>query len=181
MLRSIPPQPHFWWLIFGSNCAVGQSGKAHTRTTLVAFEFELIETFSWLLCSEYASGPSYLFVPRFHRLSLASPLAKAHTHPVYCVDVIGTQNAHNIITVSTDGKLCNWNLDMLKEPIESYDLQCGASKTVAATSIAFPHGDTGSFLAGSEEGLIYPFTRQGGKADFGEPFVGHSGPVTVRL
>ncbi len=100
---------------------------------------------------------------------------------MYCVDVVGTQNAHNIITISTDGKLCNWNLDMLKEPIESYDLQCGNSKTVAATSVAFPVGDTGSFLAGSEEGSIYPFVRQGGKAEHGEPFLGHSGPITVRI
>ena len=68
---------------------------------------------------------------------------------------------------------------MLKEPIESYDLQCGASKTVAATCVSFPSGDTGSFLTGSEEGYIYPFTRQGGKAENGDPFVGHSGPVTV--
>jgi dynein intermediate chain len=93
--------------------------------------------------------------------------------------MIGTQNAHNIITVSTDGKLCNWNLDMLKEPMEAYDLHCGASKTVAATCLAFPYSDTGAFLAGSEEGIIYPFTRQGPKADVGEPFLGHSGPVTV--
>jgi dynein intermediate chain len=93
--------------------------------------------------------------------------------------MLGTQNAHNIITVSSDGKLCNWNLDMLKEPIEAYDLQCGASKTVAATCVTFPFGDTGSFLVGSEEGLIYPFARQGGKAEVGDAFAGHSGPVTV--
>ena len=36
-----------------------------------------------------------------------SPLsASAHTHPIYCVKVVGTQNSHNLITVSTDGKLC---------------------------------------------------------------------------
>ena len=34
-----------------------------------------------------------------------SPLsASAHTHPVYCAKVVGTQNAHNLITISTDGK-----------------------------------------------------------------------------
>ena len=42
--------------------------------------------------------------------------ASAHTHPVYCLDVIGSQNAHNVISVSTDGKLCSWSLDMLSKP-----------------------------------------------------------------
>jgi dynein intermediate chain len=41
---------------------------------------------------------------------------QAHTHPVYCMDIVGTQNAHNLITISTDGKLCSWSLDMLNEP-----------------------------------------------------------------
>ena len=34
-----------------------------------------------------------------------SPLSSStHTHPVYCLKVVGTQNAHNLITVSTDGR-----------------------------------------------------------------------------
>ena len=32
------------------------------------------------------------------------PFCSAHTHPVYCAKVVGTQNAHNLITISTDGK-----------------------------------------------------------------------------
>ena len=35
---------------------------------------------------------------------------------MYCVDVVGTQNAHNIISISTDGKMCSWSLDMLSQP-----------------------------------------------------------------
>uniref|UniRef100_A0A8C2CNM1 Dynein, cytoplasmic 1, intermediate chain 2b n=1 Tax=Cyprinus carpio TaxID=7962 RepID=A0A8C2CNM1_CYPCA len=42
--------------------------------------------------------------------------ASAHTHPVYCVNVVGTQNAHNLISISTDGKMCSWSLDMLSTP-----------------------------------------------------------------
>lgn len=46
-----------------------------------------------------------------------SPLsAQAHTNPVYCVNVVGTENAHNLITISSDGKLCSWSLDMLSQP-----------------------------------------------------------------
>ena len=35
---------------------------------------------------------------------------------MYCVNVVGTQNAHNLISVSTDGKMCSWSLDMLSQP-----------------------------------------------------------------
>lgn len=31
-----------------------------------------------------------------------------HTHPVYSVDIVGTQNANNIISCSTDGVMCGW-------------------------------------------------------------------------
>ena len=41
------------------------------------------------------------------------PSSSYHTHPVYCLDVVGSQNAHNLISISTDVKLCLWNLDML--------------------------------------------------------------------
>lgn len=42
-------------------------------------------------------------------------------HPVYCVNVVGTQNANNLITVSTDGRMCSWSLDMLSQPQVSGD------------------------------------------------------------
>ena len=42
--------------------------------------------------------------------------SSAHTHPIYCLELIGSQNAHNLISVSTNGKLCSWNLDNLSQP-----------------------------------------------------------------
>ena len=54
-----------------------------------------------------------------------SPLSSsAHTHPIYCLDVVGSQNAHNLISVSTDGKMCSWNLDMLSQPQVSKKISC---------------------------------------------------------
>lgn len=41
-------------------------------------------------------------------------------HPVYCVNVVGTQNANNLISISTDGKMCSWSLDMLSQPQVHY-------------------------------------------------------------
>lgn len=44
-------------------------------------------------------------------------------HPVYCLGMVGTQNAHNVISISSDGKLCSWSLDMLSSPQEILELQ----------------------------------------------------------
>uniref|UniRef100_A0A452ILN0 Uncharacterized protein n=1 Tax=Gopherus agassizii TaxID=38772 RepID=A0A452ILN0_9SAUR len=99
-------------------------------------------------------------------------------HPVYCVNVVGTQNAHNLITVSTDGKMCSWSLDMLSTPQESMELSYNKSKPVAVTGMAFPTGDVNNFVVGSEEGTVYTACRHGSKAGIGEIFEGHQGPVT---
>ena len=55
-----------------------------------------------------------------------SPLsASMDTQSVYSARVVGTQNAQNLITVITDGKMCSWPLDMLAQ------LQHKQSKEVA--------------------------------------------------
>lgn len=106
--------------------------------------------------------------------------ANTHTHPVYSLDVVGSQNAHNLVTISTDGRMCTWNLDMLSEPQESVELQGAGQKAVAATCLSFPQGDFNSFAVGSEEGAIYGAVRHAARAgQVGEVFEGHSGPVTA--
>ncbi|XP_038127078.1 dynein, cytoplasmic 1, intermediate chain 2a-like isoform X2 [Cyprinodon tularosa] len=104
--------------------------------------------------------------------------ASAHTHPVYCVNVVGTQNAHNLISISTDGKMCSWSLDMLSQPQDSLELVFKQSKAVAVTSSAFPVGDVNNFVVGSEDGSVYTACRHGSKAGITEVFEGHHGPVT---
>ncbi|XP_049791767.1 cytoplasmic dynein 1 intermediate chain isoform X14 [Schistocerca nitens] len=108
-----------------------------------------------------------------------TPLSSAaHTHPVYCLSVVGTQNAHNLISVSTDGRLCSWSLDMLSKPQETLELHHKQGKPVAATCLAFPHGDVNNFVVGSEEGAVYSACRHGSKAGVTESYEGHQGPVT---
>ena len=52
-----------------------------------------------------------------HLPVLKTPLSAAgHTHPVYAMQMVGTQNAHNLITSSTDGTVCSWLVDMLVQP-----------------------------------------------------------------
>ncbi|KAG7331105.1 hypothetical protein KOW79_005074 [Hemibagrus wyckioides] len=104
--------------------------------------------------------------------------AAAHTHPVYCVNVVGTQNAHNLISISTDGKMCSWSLDMLSQPQDSMELVFKQSKSVAVTSMSFPLGDVNNFVVGSEDGSVYTSCRHGSKAGISEMFEGHHGPIT---
>ncbi|XP_076221682.1 cytoplasmic dynein 1 intermediate chain short wing isoform X39 [Nomia melanderi] len=104
--------------------------------------------------------------------------ANAHTHPVYCLNVVGAQNAHNLISISTDGKMCSWNLDMLSQPQERIELNTKQSKPITSTCLAFPHGDVNNFVVGSEDGTVYSACRHGTKAGVLETYEGHQGPVT---
>ncbi|KAB0373921.1 hypothetical protein FD755_014177 [Muntiacus reevesi] len=105
-----------------------------------------------------------------------------HTHPVYCVNV-GTQNAHNLISISTDEKICSWMVHK-------------QSKAVAVTSMSFPVGDVNNFVVGGEEGSVYTVCRHGrtsgsitgihchsavGAVDFSHLFVTSSFDWTVKL
>uniref|UniRef100_A0A8C1L097 Dynein, cytoplasmic 1, intermediate chain 2a n=1 Tax=Cyprinus carpio TaxID=7962 RepID=A0A8C1L097_CYPCA len=99
-------------------------------------------------------------------------------HPVYCVNVVGTQNAHNLISISTDGKMCSWSLDMLSQPQDSMELVFKQSKSAAVTSMSFPLGDVNNFVVGSEDGSVYTACRHGSRAGISEMFEGHHGPIT---
>lgn len=44
---------------------------------------------------------------------------------------------------------------MLSQPQETLILYLKQSKTIAATCLAFPHGDVNNFVVGSEDGTVY--------------------------
>lgn len=60
-----------------------------------------------------ASRQALLPIPAKQEFKRSPPSSQ---HPVYCVSVVGTQNANNLISISTDGKMCSWSLDMLSQP-----------------------------------------------------------------
>lgn len=108
-----------------------------------------------------------------------------HTHPVYSISLVGTQNANNIISCSTDGVVCGWTVDMLSLPQEYLELTTPPpSKTddLSPTCMSFPISDPTSFFVGTEEGTIYPchrYDRAGAKAgvDTRLRYRGHTAPV----
>ncbi|KAJ6485915.1 WD40-repeat-containing domain protein [Mycena sanguinolenta] len=121
-----------------------------------------------------------------HLPVLKTPLSAAgHTHPVYAIQMVGTQNAHNLITSSTDGTVCTWLVDMLAQPQETLELiHAGHNKTgeVAITALDFPNNETTTFWVGTEEGNVYQanrYDRAGAKAGLNQydVYKGHSGPV----
>lgn len=44
---------------------------------------------------------------------------------------------------------------MLSQPQEALELHTKQSKAIAATCLAFPHGDVNNFVMGSEDGTVY--------------------------
>ncbi|KAK2740401.1 hypothetical protein FQN57_006141 [Myotisia sp. PD_48] len=137
------------------------------------------------------SGQVLLWDTRSSRAGGGAPVQKTplsgsgHTHPVYSIAIVGTQNAHNILTASTDGVVCGWTVDMLSQPQEYLELITPPpSKTedLAPTTLSFPHSDPTFFLVGTEEGSIYPchrYDRAGAKAgtDHRLSYRGHAAPV----
>ncbi|CAL5868625.1 uncharacterized protein PFLUO_LOCUS2852 [Penicillium psychrofluorescens] len=137
------------------------------------------------------SGQVLLWDTRSSRAGGGAPVQKTpltgsgHTHPVYSISIVGTQNAHNIITASTDGVVCGWTVDMLSQPQEYLELTTPPpSKTedLAPTTMSFPQSDPTFFIVGTEEGGIYPchrYDRAGAKAgtDHRLAYRGHAAPV----
>nr|WAW84840.1 cytoplasmic dynein 1 intermediate chain [Halisarca dujardinii] len=108
-----------------------------------------------------------------------SPLSGAtHTHPVFCLRVVGTQNAHNLVTLSTDGRLCSWSVDMLSQPQETLELQNKSARPVAATCMDFADNEVSRLVVGSEECDAYLTQRHGSKSGVSLTYPGHRGPIT---
>ncbi|KAL8791018.1 MAG: hypothetical protein Q9195_006092 [Heterodermia aff. obscurata] len=116
---------------------------------------------------------------------LTGSVSGGHTHPVYSISVVGTQNANNIISCSTDGVVCGWTVDMLSQPQEYIELLApppSKYEDLSPTCMSFPSSDPTSFLVGTEEGTIYPchrYDRAGAKAGI-DPrirYKGHAAPI----
>jgi len=84
-----------------------------------------------------------------------------HNHPIYSLTVVGSPNAHNIISVSNDGRLCMWSPGMFNEPKKYIDLRNNLYQdndplcNINAHCIAFAKGETNTFFLGSEDYNIY--------------------------
>lgn len=119
---------------------------------------------------------------------LRSPLTGGgHTHPVYSLQISGTQNANNLITSSTDGTICTWTSDLLAKPQDRLVLSnpsIARNDEVSPTSLSTLPRDPARFVVGTEEGTIYQcnrFDEAGARAGLDPTgcYKGHLAPITA--
>mgnify|MGYP000414926861 CR=1 FL=1 len=104
--------------------------------------------------------------------------ADSHSHPIYCLNLVGSQHANNIVSASSDGKVCVWSLSMFNQPTSSFDMKARV-KDVGCTAMAFPSNETNAFYMGAEDGSIFQTQLHGSKIiDAAEEYSGHFGPIT---
>ncbi|KAJ3036586.1 hypothetical protein HDV00_002546 [Rhizophlyctis rosea] len=158
----------------------------HSQSDVTSAQFS--EFHPNLIIGGTYSGQVVLWDTRAKSLPvLKTPLSAAgHTHPIHAMTMVGTQNAHNLITTSSDGLVCAWQLDMLAQPQETLDLvHPSHPKTdeIAITTLGFPANETTTFWVGTEEGNVYQanrYERAGSKAGINaaEAYKGHYGMIT---
>uniref|UniRef100_A0A914Y8Q8 Uncharacterized protein n=1 Tax=Panagrolaimus superbus TaxID=310955 RepID=A0A914Y8Q8_9BILA len=109
-----------------------------------------------------------------------SPLsATSHTQPVYCMSIVGSQNAHDLVTISTDGRICSWALDNLSTPISGENLAYKTKRNLSVTSLCFLNNNITSFVTGSDEGAMYFGDRHGQKGEMVKAYELHKSPISA--
>ena len=58
-----------------------------------------------------------------------TPILPPHRHPVYSMSMSGLGSALELVTASTDGTLCQWDISRLTEPTNTSTLISPASST----------------------------------------------------
>lgn len=84
-----------------------------------------------------------------------------HFEPIRALAVTGDLNANNLVSISTDGRMCAWSLDMLAQPMQTMELVYKQAKAVTPSSVAFVRDFDDSFLIGAQDGYVYAGSRAG--------------------
>ncbi|CAI7719156.1 cytoplasmic dynein intermediate chain, putative [Plasmodium vivax] len=103
---------------------------------------------------------------------------QGHLHPIFCAEVIGTLNAHNLVTADTDGRLCNWSLNMLTYPSDTIDLK-RTNKEVSCCCFSFQEGEINTLYGGADDGTLFQAQIHGTKVGITEFYNIHHGPLTA--
>lgn len=104
--------------------------------------------------------------------------AQGHMHPIYCAELVGTKNAHNLVTADTDGRLCKWSLNMLNAPSETIDLKRG-NREVSCCCFSFQEGEINTLYGGAEDGSLFQAQIHGTKVGVTDFYSIHHGPITA--
>ncbi|XP_058123038.1 cytoplasmic dynein 1 intermediate chain-like [Anopheles ziemanni] len=102
-----------------------------------------------------------------------------HILPVVCVSLVGTQHSHNVISISSDGKLCKWSLDMLSKPQDVLEFKKQPSQTISVTCSAVMHSQVKNIVLGSVDGCVYSANQHDNRGAIIETYREHLGPITA--
>ncbi|CAI4223210.1 unnamed protein product [Auanema sp. JU1783] len=109
-----------------------------------------------------------------------SPLnATAHTHPVCALTVIGSNNAHNLVSLGSDGRVCTWNVDNLTQPVDGKEIMNKQGKQFPVTCMSFPVAEMNNFVVGCEDGRVYAVSRHGGASSSAMEYMDFPGHFAV--
>lgn len=104
---------------------------------------------------------------------------KSHLHPIYSMEIVGTENSHNLITLDKDGCVCLWSLCMMGEPTKTFNLKT-SSDTSLYHCFGFGYEETNSFLSGTDNGSIVSVQLHGTKTGVTKSLSNaHKAPVTA--
>lgn len=95
--------------------------------------------------------------------------AQTHTDPVYAITQVGAKNQQQtLISASTDGRVCHWDLKNLSQPTKYYKLQQthGTEATkggkqqiytsdLSVMGMGLPRGQANGFYAASDDCMLY--------------------------
>ncbi|OQS07255.1 cytoplasmic dynein intermediate chain [Thraustotheca clavata] len=62
--------------------------------------------------------------------------ANGHTHPIYSMSVVGTKSSYNLVSASTDGRMCVWNINQLHSPVDVLDLRVSSASPTPLSALA---------------------------------------------
>lgn len=60
----------------------------------------------------------------------------SHTHPIYAMAIVGSKSSYNLISASTDGRVCVWDMDQLQQPSDVLELRIACSIVSNYTSVS---------------------------------------------
>ena len=106
-----------------------------------------------------------------------------HKFPVHCLGVIGKDK--NIISISTDGVLCEWSLSNLSKPINKFDIslfkndeQQEVLNEIGPLCIGVcQNNDSNEFIIGCDRNDIYNVSLYGKDYDILNSYSGSNGPI----
>ena len=107
----------------------------------------------------------------------------SHNYPIHCLAIVGKDN--NLISISTDGVMCEWSLSNLSIPInryvlnpnDIYDQDKDGLTEIGPLCIGTSQSSLNSFILGCDENNIYNIKLEDKRYNIVDSYKGGNGPI----